>query len=112
MVIFTIMAKNKKYVKPHRTNSLEDMEWLMTQEVCVRELWWNCAMAEGFGDRFVEFKTHLSERPFARAKKALEGRLFEFQAICELSPAGRAMVVGWKVRNLHGTRNRKYWFED
>ncbi len=71
----------------------------------------DCVMAEGFGDRFVEIETTLSEKPFARAKRALDGKLFEFQAVCELSPAGRAMVTGWKVRNLHGTRNREYWSE-
>ena len=103
------MTDNKRYVKPHRTTSLEDYRWLKQQEPCVKELWMDCVMAEGFGDRFVEVETDLSEKSFRKAKKVLEGRCFEFQAILELSNAGRGVITGWKVRNLHGTRNREYW---
>ncbi len=71
----------------------------------------DCVMAEGFGDRLVEVETNLSDKSFRKAKKVLEGHLFEFQAIFELSAAGRGVIIGWKVRNLHGTRNRDYWAE-
>ena len=96
----------------HRTISLEDLRWLKTQEPCVKELWIDCVIAEGFGDRFVDVETDLSEKSFRKAKKALESRFFEFQANLELSAAGRGVITGWKVRNVHGTRNRKYWSEE
>lgn len=109
MVICTIMTENKKYNKIHRTVSLEDLSWLKQQEPCIKELWLDCVMAEGFGDRFVAIETNLSDKSFRKAKKALEGRCFEFEAMLELSAAGRGVITGWKVRNLHGTRNREYW---
>jgi hypothetical protein len=107
MVSFTIMAR---FNIDYRRISVQDFDWLTQQESCVLQLWAECMKAEGYGQHFAEIKVNLSERPFRRAKAALEEQgLFEFEPIFELSQAGRAMVVGWQVRNLHGTKNTEYW---
>ena len=105
-----IDLKPKEAVRPHVKVSLEDINWVRSQPPCVQQLWLDCAAAEQFGSQQRALKTSLSKNAFFKAKSALEARgLFEFERIYSLSKAGRGIVVGWKVENLHGYYRKNYW---
>lgn len=82
----------------------EDWDWIADQDPCVQQLWIECWRVEKFGNGFKTLETELSDRSFRKAKKVLEGVLFEFEPIIKVGDSGRAGIVGWKVRNLHGSR--------
>lgn len=103
---------NKKGFKlrPHVRVSVEDLEWLIDQEPCVKHLYLECAKAEQFGDHQRELTTTLSVNSFKKAAKTLQSKgLFEFEPIAGKLPSGKTGVIGYRVKNLHGSTNYKYW---
>jgi hypothetical protein len=97
---------HRQYVK----NSQEDLDWVAEQEPCVQQLWLDCVRVEKYGEHFNVVKSKLSRNSFTKAKNILEEQgLFEFEPIQKQSQAGRWQVLGWKVRNLHGSKNENYW---
>ncbi len=102
--------KLKEAVRPHVKMSLEDINWIRAQPPCVQQLWLDCVAVEQFGGQQRILESSLCDRFFRRAKTALEERkLFRFEPITQLSPAGRLKITGWKVENLHGYYNKQYW---
>jgi hypothetical protein len=102
--------KSKEAVRPHVKTSLEDLDWVRSQLPCVQQLWLDCLAVEQFGYQQRELKTCLSKNPFHKAKILLEEQgLFRFYAVTELTCSGRTKIIGWKVENLHGYYNKKYW---
>lgn len=102
--------KPKELVIPHLKVSLEDLNWVRSQPPCVQQLWLDCAAAEQFGSQQRKLETGLSKNSFPKAKAALEKQgLFKFERIYTTSRKGRAVATGWKIENLHGYYNKKYW---
>ncbi len=102
--------KPKEAIRPHIKVSIEDINWLRSQPPHIQQLWLDCAAADQFGCQQRELKTNLSKNFLPKAKSALEAQgLFKFERTYTTSKAGRAMATGWKVENLHGYYNKKYW---
>jgi hypothetical protein len=102
------VAKNASF-RTYTKVSDEDWDWFVQQKPSAQQLWGECMRAERFGEKFYKLETRLSENSFYEAKKALEGKLFEFQPIQKLTKNGRYKITGWKVRNLHGSNVHAYW---
>ena len=102
--------KSKEAVRPHIKVSIEDINWLRSQPPHVQQMWLDCAAADQFGSQQRQIETNLSRKFLTKAKLALETQgLFKFERIYTTSKAGRAKAIGWKVENLHGYYNKKYW---
>ena len=105
-----IDLKSKEAVRPHIKVSIEDINWLRSQPPHVQQMWLDCAAADQFGSQQRQIETNLGRNFLAKAKLALEAQgLFKFERIYTTSKAGRAKATGWKVENLHGYYNKKYW---
>lgn len=80
--------------------TVEELEWLMTQNQTVRRLWFDCIVADDSGEKFSQIHTTMNYQSFRKAKLALDGKLFEFAPIIERQGKGRPKTVGWKVRKI------------
>lgn len=97
-------------LRSHVRISIEDLNWLVEQEPCVKHLYLECAKSEQFGDHPRELSSTLSINSFKKAAKALQGKgLFEFEPIAGKLPSGKTGVIGYRVKNLHGSSNHSYW---
>lgn len=90
--------------------NFQQLEWVRNQHGSVKDLWFDCWMSDCFGSRYERLITTIdtNSSTFRKAKKILrDAGYFEFQEITELTKSGQRKIVGWKTRNLHGSRSRK-----
>lgn len=104
------LANADKSIRPHCKVSIEDINWVRQQPPSVQQLWLDSVAAEQFGGSAHKLDTNLTYKSFQKAGAALTAQgLFQFEELFGRLPSGRAGLIGYRVRNLHGYYNRFYW---
>ncbi|MBW4457693.1 MAG: hypothetical protein KME55_36465 [Nostoc indistinguendum CM1-VF10] len=99
-----------KSIRPHCKVSIEDINWVRQQPPSVQQLWLDSVAAEQFGGSAHKLDTNLTYKSFQKAGAALTAQgLFQFEEVFGRLPSGRAGLISYRVRNLHGYYNRFYW---
>ena len=101
--------KTKK-AHPFMMISEEDFKWLKGKNNQVKELFLDCWLSDPYGSRWMPLNHSLKTTSFRIARKALsEAGLFLFRRVSSIRDSRE--IVCWEVLNLHGSRQKEYWYD-
>ena len=90
--------------------SEEDFKWLKGKNNQVKELFIDCWLSDPYGSRWMPLNHSLKTTSFRIARKALsEAGLFLFRRVSSIRDSRE--IVCWEVLNLHGSRQKEYWYD-